>query len=172
MDEIKLVDYDPHWPALFEEEVRCLLAALRQPSIIQRLEHIGSTAIPNMPAKPIIDIQIGVISLAEAAEQIVPVLEAMGYRHWDDNPLQDRLFMVKGLPPNGPRTHHIHIVTLDHPAWECLFFRDYLRVHPEEAARYAALKQDLASRFEHDRKAYSAGKAEYVRRITELARNQ
>ena len=82
------------------------------------------------------------------------------------------MFFVKGLPPNSPRTHHIHMVEPDSLLWERLLFRDYLRKHSDEATRYAQLKCRLAQRFSSDREAYTLGKAEYVEPIMQKARQQ
>ncbi|MBD1865322.1 MULTISPECIES: GrpB family protein [Trichocoleus] len=77
----------------------------------------------------------------------------LGYAYWLDNPDPEWMFFVKGLPPNGPRTHHLHMVEPDSVLWERLLFRDYLRKHADEAARYAQLKYHLAQRFFSDREA-------------------
>lgn len=171
MDEIILVDYDPSWPQTFEEEAAILRDLLKDNSVT-RVEHFGSTAIPGMPSKPIIDIMAGVDDLARAKETAIDKLAELGYAFWDANPDPEHLFLVKGLPPNGPRTHHLHIVYTDSPEWERLFFRDYLRANPEESARYLALKLDLAERFREDREAYTKGKTDYVLEVTERARIQ
>jgi GrpB-like predicted nucleotidyltransferase (UPF0157 family) len=138
--------------------------------MICRMEHIGSTAVPGLDAKPIIDIQIGVESVDEALRVAVPPLEATGYRYWSEKSHQEHLILVRGLPPNGPRTHHLHIVSVESNDWECVHFRDYLCTHPDEAARYAALKRDLPEQFRDNRDAYTAGKAEYILGITALAK--
>lgn len=171
MDDIHIVPYNPLWSQRFEDEKRRVLEALNN-GLIKRIEHFGSTAVPNLPAKPIIDILIGVEHLGEALSKVVPVLETMGYSYWADNPRKDVLFLVKGLPPNGPRTHHIHIAELDHETWERLRFRDYLRVHAEEAQNYAKLKHDLASKFATDREAYTAAKTEYIRQVMVKAKQE
>ncbi len=173
MDEIALVEYDAHWPRLFAEEAACVRAALGEEMVVA-VEHFGSTSVPGLSAKPVIDILIGVRSVAEAREQAVSALEALGYAFWYDNPNAAHLFFVKGLPPNGPRTHHIHMVepeTFRDPKneeslfWDRLLFRDYLRAHPEEARCYEAVKRDLAARFAEDREAYTDGKTEYVNSV-------
>ena len=170
MDEIALIPYNPRWPELFTTEAARLREVLGSDCIIA-VEHFGSTAVPGLAAKPIIDMLVAVTSLKEAREHAVPALEALGYAYWSDDPAPDRLFFVKGLPPNGPRTHHVHIVepTVSHNprlgAFEFadrLLFRDYLRAHPDEAQRYEDLKRDLAARFSDDREAYTNGKTEYV----------
>lgn len=168
MDTIFLTEYDPAWPHLFAREAELLRQTLPA-TLITRLEHFGSTAVPGLAAKPIIDVLVGVQSLAEARQTAVSLLAALGYSYWHDNPHPDRMFFVKGLPPNGPRSHHVHMVEPTSALWDRLLFRDYLRQHPAEAARYAQLKYDLAARYRNDREAYTAAKADYINRITEAA---
>ena len=118
MDEIEIVDYDPRWAFLFNEEAARLRAVL-DPSLIVGLEHFGSTAIPGLAAKPIIDILIAVRSLAAARATFVETLQKLDYIYWADNPKKDRMFFVKGMPPYGERrTHHAHgqdIALREHP---------------------------------------------------------
>ncbi|MEI6162193.1 MAG: GrpB family protein, partial [Roseococcus sp.] len=104
-DEVELVAYDPAWPALYLAEATRLRAALT-PGLILAMEHFGSTAIPGMPAKPIIDILIAVPSVEAARARAVLPLQALGYAFWAENPKRDRLFFVKGLPPSAPRRPH------------------------------------------------------------------
>lgn len=163
MDDVELVAYDPDWPRQFAVEADRLRAVL-DPALVIGIEHFGSTAVPGLIAKPIIDILIAVHSLARAkAEAIEPIL-SLGYVYWADNPKPDRMFFVKGMPPYGARrTHHVHITEPDREMWRRrLPFRDYLRAHPDEAARYAALKRDLAQRHATDREAYTDAKTDYV----------
>src|SRR5258705_4764181 len=109
MDEVEIVDYDPQWSLLFDEEAKQLRAVL-DPSLVVGLEHFGSTAIPGLAAKPIIDILIAVRSLAEARGKVIEPLQRLGYVFWPENPKTDRMFFVKGMPPFGERrTHHVHI---------------------------------------------------------------
>lgn len=170
MDEIELVPPDPDWPKRFEEEAARLRAILPADLPVV-LEHIGSTAVPGLPAKPIIDILALVADLASAEARLVAPLKAAGYAFRDQNPDTDRLFFVKGLPPAAPRrTHHLHIMEAGgHGALRHIAFRDYLRDHPDEAARYAALKLDLARRYRHDREAYTAAKGAYIEGVLDLA---
>ena len=170
MDEVQLVDYDPRWPAMFLAELAQLRAAL-PPGLIVAAEHFGSTAIPGLVAKPIIDILIAVASLHDARQRAVRPLAERGYAFWADNPKRDRLFFVKGLPPAAPqRTHHVHITERSGKMWlRRLGFRDYLRAHAEEAARYARLKLELAERYATDREAYTAAKADYIDSVLALA---
>lgn len=170
MDEIRLAPYDPTWPAQYDAEIARVLAALPGELIIAA-EHFGSTAIPGLTAKPIIDILIAVRSLPDARMVAVSRLDALGYAFWPDNPKTDRLFFVKGLPPSAPqRTHHIHMSETNGELWQRLIFRDYLRCNPDEAARYAALKHDLAARHSQDREAYTDAKSDYVDGVLAKAR--
>jgi GrpB-like predicted nucleotidyltransferase (UPF0157 family) len=98
MDEIEIVEYDPCWPTLFAEEAALLRAAL-DPDLIVGLEHFGSTAIPGLAAKPIIDILIAVRSLVEARRTAIEPLQRLGYVFWAENPKSDRMFFVKGCRP-------------------------------------------------------------------------
>lgn len=123
MDEVVIVEYDPNWVPLFDQEVARIQAVLDR-DLITRIEHFGSTAVPGLAAKPIIDLLVGVSSLAEAKQVAVSQLEHLGYAYWFDNPDPQRMFLVKGLPPNSPRTHHIHMVEPDSVLWERLLFRD------------------------------------------------
>jgi GrpB-like predicted nucleotidyltransferase (UPF0157 family) len=169
VDEIVVVSYDPAWPDRFRLEAE-LLQHLLPAHVCLRIEHFGSTAVPGLEAKPIIDILLGVGSIAAAVSDAVPLLESVGYSFWRDNPDKLRLFLVKGLPPSSPqRTHHLHVVELGSELWDRLLFRDYLRAHPEEAGRYAAVKRDLAVRNTVDREAYTAGKGTYISGVMEKA---
>ena len=169
MDEIELSAYDPRWPAEFAAEEARLRAVL-PPSLVIAIEHFGSTAIPGLAAKPIIDILIAVTSLAEAREHAIPPLELMGYSYWRENPETDRLFLVKGLPPQAERrTHHIHITQTKGELWQRLLFRDYLRLHPEEVRTYEQLKRTLAANYHQDREAYTAGKTDYIQEVMKKA---
>ena len=170
MDEIHLESYDTRWPTRFEAEAT-LLRSLLPPTHRLRIEHFGSTAVPGLAAKPVIDILVAVRSLEAAIDEAIPLLESVGYSFWRDNPDKTRLFLVKGLPPSAPqRTHHLHIAESDSDLWERLLFRDYLRAHPDEAARYAALKRELAASFPDDREAYTQGKSQYIAGVMASAR--
>lgn len=168
-DRVIIVEYDPQWPTLFIQEAARIHNALKGVSIT-RIEHFGSTAVPELAAKPVIDILIGVSSLEKAKDIAVPILAALDYAYWAENPDPERLFFVKGLPPNGPRTHHIHMAEPDSVLWDRLLFRDYLRQHPEARERYVQLKHQLAAQYPTDREAYTAGKTAFVQSITERAR--
>jgi GrpB-like predicted nucleotidyltransferase (UPF0157 family) len=169
-DRVELVEYDPRWPAIFEEEAARLHAALAGLDLggAYRLEHFGSTAIPGIAAKPIIDIVLLSTDPSRWPGLIEP-LRRLHYVYWADNPRRDRMFFVKGMPPFGARrTHHVHVRTPE-DARPALVFRDYLRDHPGAVARYARLKRELEARHPTDRDAYTAGKDGFVAEIVRTA---
>ena len=169
MDEIEIVQYDPRWPLLFEEEAKRIRTVL-DPSLIVGLEHFGSTAIPGLSAKPIIDILIAVRSLAAAQATFVEALRKLEYVYWADNPKKDRMFFVKGMPPFGSkRSHHVHVTGDYGEMWQRLAFRDYLRAHPDEAETYERLKRRLAVKHQTDREAYTDAKSAYVESVMQKA---
>ncbi|MFI6393781.1 GrpB family protein [Nonomuraea sp. NPDC050540] len=163
---IQIVPYDPAWPALAATAMRELLDTL--PGAFAEIEHIGSTAVPGLAAKPIID-------LMAAAEDLAPVerresaLTGLGYeRHF--NGMTDRLLYVRAS--GGVRAYNLHVVTLaSWPTRNQRFFRDYLREHPEDAARYAELKQALAATG-IDPGDYARAKTELVQELTDRARRE
>jgi GrpB-like predicted nucleotidyltransferase (UPF0157 family)/predicted kinase len=158
-EEVVLVPYDPAWPQMFEEEKKFIEAALGDR--VTAIHHIGSTAIPGLAAKPVIDIMLVVRKLEDAIECIAP-LSDLGYAFIDYPQNTNRRFFRKGVP----RTHHVHIVAagnaelIDH-----LDFREMLRANPEWRDQYATLKLDLAGRHRNDRVQYSDSKTEFVRRV-------
>ena len=127
-----------------------------------RVEHIGSTAVPGLSAKPVLDL-MGVVSSTEAGGALVPALTGLGYEARPDPDVPDRLFLRK-RSPRGVRTHHLSLVTAGSRFHRLhLAFRDHLRSHPEEVAAYAALKTALAKAHAHDREAYTSGKTDFIR---------
>ena len=169
-EEISIAPYDPSWPHLYEREAAFLQRILPK-SIVIKIEHFGSTAVPGLAAKPVIDMLVEVRSLAETQELIVPILEAAGYDYfWRTDVSPAYAWFIK-RDSQGKRTHHIHMVEADSKLWERLYFRDYLREFPQEAKLYAELKQSLAEKFRHDRIGYSKAKTEYVIAITERAKH-
>jgi GrpB-like predicted nucleotidyltransferase (UPF0157 family) len=129
---IVVTDYNPAWPALFEQERERLDTALG--SLVVTIEHVGSTAVPGLGAKPIIDLLVGVRSLEEAQSRCIEVFQSLRYTYMPEyrSWLPDELFFRKGVP--GPWTHHVHVMEPTKPGWERrLLFRDYLRAHPDAA---------------------------------------
>ena len=172
-DEVEIVDYDPRWPDLFAAEASLLRNVLPSDAFIA-IEHAGSTAIPGVAAKPIIDIFVAVPSIADAKRTLIEPIRAIGYVYWEDNPNPERMFFCKGMPPFGARrTHHVHLCEPSSEHWSRpLLFRDYLRQHPDQARAYVALKHDLAERFRDDREGYTAAKEAFVLDIVVKARNE
>ena len=166
---IVISDYDPDWPNLFEQERARIKDALG--SLVLAVEHVGSTAVPGLPSKPIIDLLVGVPSVEEAGQRCIEPIEALGYRYVPEYAswLPGELFFRKGPP--GPWTHHIHLMKPSHPRWDALVvFRDYLRAHPEATRAYADLKRALAASSKDDIKAYRNGKSIFVEETTAKAR--
>jgi GrpB-like predicted nucleotidyltransferase (UPF0157 family) len=162
-EEAALAPYDPAWPQQFEAEKQALEAALGDRAMA--IHHIGSTAIPGLAAKPVIDILIVVRCLDDTMDCIAPLSE-LGYVFIDYPQNVDRKFFCKGRP----HTHHVHLVAQGGGALRGhLAFRDALRANPDLRAEYAALKYDLANRFKTDRAQYSDSKTEFVRRVIEAA---
>ncbi len=125
---------------------------------------MGSTAVPGLAAKPIIDILL--IPPADwPRDSVVSALQGIGYVYWAENPDPARMFFVKGMPPFGSRrTHHVHVRSPAEAA-RLLRFRDYLRVHSDVTTAYAHLKYQLAAAHPNDREAYTRGKDGFVREI-------
>ena len=136
------MDYDPHWPAAFEAEANCLLNALG--ALALRIDHNGSTSIPGLGAKPIIDIQISVVALRPLAEY-EERLGTLGYVHVAHP--DDSFCPFFHRPRRWPHTHHVHLVEAGGAEERrTLAFRDYLRDHPDVAREYEDLKRDLAEK--------------------------
>ncbi len=170
---VEIGPYSPQWPAMFASEKKHLLACCPG-GLIRRIEHYGSTSVPGLAAKPIIDMLVEVASLDRTKREIVPVLESQGYDYFwrpswgNDVPPFYAWFIKRNAA--GARTHHIHMVENDFPQWDALLFRDYLIQHPEAAGEYSRLKQGLAQEFHNDRVAYTMAKTEFVIRITGMAK--
>ena len=160
---VRIVDYDPQWPILYEEEKDRILGVIGH--IVVAIEHIGSTAVPGLGAKPIIDIMIAVRYLDDAEECIEP-LKSIGYEYvpeFEDS-LPERRFFWKG-PPEA-RKYHIHMVELTSDFWKRhLLFRDYLRTHPKVSQKYHHLKKELAAKHGSDRDAYTAAKKSFIKSV-------
>jgi len=171
MEHVDITPYSPEWPMQFEKE-REFLTNILPGSIVRRIEHFGSTAVPGLAAKPIIDILVEVSNLEDTKLHIVPILEAQNYEYlWrptiGNSPPYYAWFIKRDS--NGNRSHHIHMVEADSELWDRLLFRDYLRQFPEEAERYNELKQMLSKEHPEDRTAYTVGKSDYVVATTKKA---
>jgi GrpB-like predicted nucleotidyltransferase (UPF0157 family) len=156
---IRIVPPDPGWAARARAELDRVAEALGPVAL--RLEHVGSTAVPGLAAKPILDLQASVADIA-ARRRYVPALERLGYLFVPDPASPDLHLFAK--PAERPRSHHLHVCEAG-SAQELrhLALRDYLRSHADEAAAYARLKREAAERFPQDRLAYIEAKERYVR---------
>ncbi len=174
-EAVGIVPYDPIWREWFRQE-RDHLRACLPAELLGRIEHFGSTAVPGLAAKPIIDILVELTSLDEARDRVVPVLTSEGYAHfwspnWGGDPTPRRYVWFIKRDARGRRTHHIHFLEPGFTrCWDRLLFRDYLIAHPQVAAEYEALKVALAQDHPRHRQAYTLGKREFIDRVTRQAR--
>ena len=158
---IHLVAYDSEWPRLFMEE-RAALQRVLKPWLTGPVEHIGSTAVPGLVAKPVIDIMAAVGSLEESKNASIAV-QGLGYLY---APYRTDVMHWFCKPQFSFRTHHLHLVPYRSDLWLArIAFRDRLREDPEVAAEYSDLKRKLAASFEHDREAYTDAKSGFIARI-------
>ena len=160
---VKLAPHTELWHQLFAEEEARLREAIGEHVVA--IEHIGSTAICGLPAKPIIDIAAAVREAVDA-QACVRLLENIGYEYRGESGIAGRYYFVKG----EPRTHHLHMVESGSDFWrDHLLFRDYLRRHREVAEKYERLKRDLAIMYEKDRGAYTEGKSRFIEEVLKRA---
>ncbi len=166
-EPVTLVDYDPAWRDRFLEQAG-RLTALLQPWLATPVEHVGSTAVPGLRAKPVVDILAPVVSLAQARTAIA-ALTADGWLFWPDDPNRDyRMWFLRPKPE--ARTHHLHVIQHDHPAARAeLAFRDVLRRDAAVRQAYAALKDRLAVLYRTDRDAYTDAKSDFIRSVLHAA---
>jgi GrpB-like predicted nucleotidyltransferase (UPF0157 family) len=166
-DVIEICTYNSQWPNLFKKEMAEIRAVLPKEIAKDhktRIEHFGSTAIPGLAAKPIIDIML-VNDDRVIWPSLIQPFQSLGYVYWAENPRTDRMFFVKGMPPFGKkRSHHLHVRHSDDAQRE-LLFRDCLIRNPKVAAQYETLKKNLASRYRCDREAYTESKNEFVQSV-------
>ena len=167
---IAIADYDPKWPIMYEEEKAEILSVIGHK--IVAIEHIGSTAVPNLGAKPIIDIMVAVRHLSDAEECIEP-LKSIGYEYAPENEIAipERRYFQKG-PSEVPNQHlHLHMVERTSDFWQRqLLFRDYLRTHPDVANKYYRLKKELAAKHGSNREAYTDAKTSFIESVVAQAR--
>ena len=158
---IQVTPYNPNWPHLYRQEARQIVKAL--PGQIILIHHIGSTAIPGIKAKPIIDCLLE-MSQIEAIDAYNTVMIALGYEPRGENGIPGRRYFVKGTA--NIHSHHLHAFQLGYQQIaRHLDFRDYLRAHPDQAQVYSQLKETLARKYRQDSVAYTEGKNEFIRAI-------
>jgi GrpB-like predicted nucleotidyltransferase (UPF0157 family) len=161
---IVLAPYDPAWASQFSAARDEILSACG--GLVTEVHHIGSTSIPGIAAKPVIDM-MPVVRRFEDGTACVGGLRKLGYEYRGEYGIAGRHYFVRG----EPRSHQAHMYAADHQEVERhLLFRDYLRMHPDERAAYEHLKRELAKQFTHDVQAYAAAKTPVCDRIVGLAR--
>ncbi len=161
--QIQIVSYDPNWQSMFEYEKQCL-AELIKPWLCGPIEHIGSTSVTGLAAKPVIDIMVGVDSLA-ASQKAIAVLSDNGYCYY---PYKAEIMHWFCKPTPEIRTHHLHLVPFKSELWqERIKFRDCLRTNPELANEYAKLKLALAKEHKNNRELYTINKWPFIKKVIE-----
>lgn len=164
-ERVELRDHDPTWAEVFEAE-RLLLAPLFAGRAVA-IEHVGSTSVPDLCAKPIVDILVGLREL-DLTDDEAAAMEELGYEYLGEYGLPGRFFFRKG----DPRTHHVHVVEHGGEHWDRqLTFRDVLRSDPEERRRYDRYKRRLAAEG-HSREAYTELKTPFIREVEARARGR
>ncbi|MBU1754844.1 GrpB family protein [Patescibacteria group bacterium] len=165
---VQLQEHNTNWKDLFEKEKKSLVEHF--PNRILEISHGGSTAIPCIPAKPIIDI-FAIVPSLQVAENMRAELEELSYHYRGEEGVPERVLYAKGKEEN--RTHHLHLVERDSGEWKNhLLIKSYYLRHPEVANEYAELKMALAEKYPNDRGAYGKGKNEFVKSVIEKAKDE
>lgn len=165
-EQVRIEPYDPDWPIRFDAEADAIAEVIGT-WITGGIHHVGSTAVPHLAAKPVIDIMVGVADL-ESSRPCIDLLAALDYWY---APYRAEVMHWFCKPRPSRRTHHLHLVPTGSPRFvDVLAFRDYMRAHRDAAAEYERLKRNLAGRHVNDREAYTEGKTEMVTSLTEAAR--
>ena len=167
---IVVITYDPAWPLHYEEEKSRILSVIA-PYVVC-MEHMGSTAVPGLAAKPVIDILIGVRNLSDAP-LFLPPLISLGYDYIQKHEavIPERRYLHRLV--NGQHTHHLHMVEPDSNFYKVqITFRNTLRRHPDTRDQYAALKLDLAQKYRNDREAYTDAKSAFILSVLDLAEQE
>ena len=164
-DKVHLAEYCSDWPIEFEKEKKILKMILGDFALA--IEHVGSTSIPGLSAKPILDIAVAVKDI-ETLRALIPVLASAGYDVLDSIEDHGEVLARKGKPEC--RTHYIHVEVIGSEYWNNhILFRDYLLKHPAYVKKYEELKRNLEKEFQDDRKKYTATKKEFIQQVVELA---
>ena len=164
MPSVRLVPYDSTWPLEFATEAARIERACA--GLPLELEHIGSTAVPGLAAKPVIDILAGRPGNIAGAT-FVAAFHQLGYEHKGAYGVPGRNYFRRG----SPRTHHVHLVSTSSDFWhDHLLFRNYLRSHPDIAREYETIKRELAAMYVMDREQYTDAKGPFIRSIVRRAK--
>ena len=162
---IEIVEYRPVWTKIFDCE-RAAIMERRHPWVIE-VHHVGSTSVPGLAAKPLLDI-MPVVANPDEGESAVEAMTTLGYLYRGDNGLPGRFYFDKIV--EGRRVVHAHMYPQDHSdVGKLMAFRDHLRTHQEAALAYERLKRELASKYRNEREAYTDAKGEFIRDITAAA---
>ena len=168
---VVIADYDPRWAAMYAEESARIQNAIGE--WLSGIEHVGSTSVPGLAAKPVVDIMPGLRSLGDSPHIVKP-LQKLGYQyfpeHEDVMPERRYFALPAGDRHRVRRRFHVHAVETTTEFWRRhLAFRNYLRAHPHVAGEYAALKRRLAAEYGSDRDGYTEAKTEFITRVESLA---
>ena len=167
-----IADYDPNWPILYEEKKKVILKVIG--SKIKAIEHVGSTSVPDLGAKPLIDILVGVENLDAANDCLRLLQNQLGIIDYNAEPENSEWFYCIGdkKRPEGNNTLHLHLVLYPSKFWnKHLKFRDILRTHPDIAQAYYELKMELAKKFRTERMAYNKSKSSFIESVLEKYKN-
>ena len=163
-DPVIITEYNRNWPRIYKEEEAHILQVIGD--YIEDIQHVGSTSVPGLGAKSIIDIMIGIHKLS-LVDKCVQPLHSLGYEYLGEFGIPGRHYFRK--PPEAltmHRTHHLHMVETNNDGWKRnILFRDYLRTHPEDAKQYEVLKRALAKQFGSDREGYTDAKTEFIETV-------
>ena len=168
------MDYDPRWPAIYEEEKRRILDVVGHK--VFSIEHIGSTAVAGLGAKPIIDIIAGVNDLA-GADELLPLLREIGYEDVTPEPGHPEWYYCLGKVYRGEKARlqnfHLHLMKFGSETWERhILFRDFLRTHREAAQSYDRLKREMVAKYGSNREGYTTAKTEFIASVVAQARRK
>jgi len=166
-----VVDYDPKWQAIYEEEKECILVLVGDK--ILGIEHIGSTSVVGLGAKPIIDIMAGVENLV-CANELLPLLQSIGYNDVTPEPGDPEWYYCLGKEYIGDKARlqnfHLHLMKFGSETWERhILFRDFLRTHSDVAQKYDELKREMAAKYRFDREGYTNSKTEFIDSVVNQA---
>jgi GrpB-like predicted nucleotidyltransferase (UPF0157 family) len=157
---IVIAGYDPAWPMQYAHEKEMILGAIG--TYIIRIEHVGSTAVSGLGAKPVIDITASLHTMSDL-ETCVAALRPLGYEHRGEAGIPGRQFFLKVSRETGKRTHHLHLIEQGNPMIDDqVAFRDHLRIHPDAASAYVRLKMSLAAQYGDDRESYTNAKSQFI----------
>lgn len=165
-DKVELYSYSPEWKTEYEKEKKILVKVLSNYAL--DIQHVGSTSIPNLCAKPIIDIAVAVKD-EKTLEKLIPILTQAGYDV--KNSIEESGEILAHRGPPELRTHHVHVEVINSTYWNNhILFRDYLLSHPNEVKKYEQLKKQLKELYENDRQLYTASKNDFIQSIIQKAK--